>query len=207
MQPMQPNKDSHTSESEGSEESEESEGDEGDEAEGDASGGEIEVRLEQMATQMATQMTKLAETIAQMGLTDAEILRVTPAVQAFRQCARALRSYHGDLYSKSEKKHKDLNFLEPLLAWGEMEEDHNTHRFLQWPGSCSLWYVLCCCDDATLLFGPSPRFEPWQHGRNPIRILMLVSVVWFLRHLFGHDLLATPEPCFPGPHLHQPNGP
>ena len=105
------------------------------------------------------------------------------------------------------KEHKDLNLLEPLLAWEEMKEDHNAHRFLQWSGSCSPRHVLCCCNDGAVLFQPSPRFEPWQHGRNPIRILMLVPLVWFLRHLFGHYLLAAAEPCFPRPHLHQPNGP
>ena len=99
---MQPNKGSGTSAE--CEECEECEEDEGAEAEDDVGGEVAEIELlEQM-------IPKLAETIAQMGLTDSEILRVTPAFQAFRQCALALRSYHGDLYSKSEKSTKISTF-------------------------------------------------------------------------------------------------
>mmetsp|Transcript_39514 Transcript_39514/g.80826 ORF Transcript_39514/g.80826 Transcript_39514/m.80826 type:complete len:530 (+) Transcript_39514:86-1675(+) len=99
---MQPNKGSGTSAE--CEECEECEEDEGAEAEDDVGGELAEIELlEQM-------IPKLAETIAQMGLTDSEILRVTPAFQAFRQCALALRSYHGDLYSKSEKSTKISTF-------------------------------------------------------------------------------------------------
>ena len=55
--------------------------------------------------------SKLSQHIAQMGVTNPEVLRVTPAFRAFQQCAAALRSgCDGDFFYKSHRSRKISTF-------------------------------------------------------------------------------------------------
>ena len=138
-------------------------------------------------------MKRMAHSIARMEVINPEVLRVTPAFQAFQQFGAALRPrQRGSFYHKSRESHKISTFWSHSWRGGHWRKLLTLVILLQWHCRCILGFPGESSGDAALFVWAAPwlRAPIWAFAGQ---MVMLVPLFRVYCHLFGDDLLATAD--------------
>ena len=115
--------------------------------------------------QIKTVMKRMAHSIARMEVINPEVLRVTPAFQAFQQFGAALRPrQRGSFYHKSRKSHKISTFWSHSWRGGHWRKLLTLVIFYNGTAAVSLGFLASLLVMLLFLFGLLPGLErPFGH--------------------------------------------
>lgn len=110
--------------------------------------------------QIKTVMKRLAHSIARMEVINPEVLRVTPAFQAFQQFGAALRPrQRGSFYHKSRESHKISTFWSHSWRGGQWKKLLTLVTFYNGTAAVSLGFLASILVMLLFLFGLLPGLE------------------------------------------------